>query len=156
MAPAALWRRLTAVAYDWLLLTAIFFVVTAIVVASHRSAVASGALWFQVLLGACGWLYFAWCWVHGGQTVGMRAWKLRLVVARDPRLPVTWAQATVRYMTALLPAAPLAAAAVGLDARIAGGITMGAYLLAFGLSLLRNDGSCWHDLASGTRLGRCQ
>ena len=46
--------------------------------------------------------YFLWCWLRGGQTLAMRAWKIRLV-------DVTPARAVLRFLLALalLPASVL-------------------------------------------------
>jgi uncharacterized RDD family membrane protein YckC len=39
--------------------------------------------------------YFLWCWLRGGQTLAMRAWKIRLV-------DVTPARALVRFLYAVV------------------------------------------------------
>ncbi len=39
--------------------------------------------------------YFLWCWLRGGQTLAMRAWRIRLV-------DVTPAKAILRFVLALL------------------------------------------------------
>jgi len=39
--------------------------------------------------------YFLWCWLRGGQTLAMRAWKIRLV-------EVTPGKALVRFLLAVL------------------------------------------------------
>lgn len=46
------------------------------------------------VLGFLG-LYFLWCWLRGGQTLPMKAWRIRLV-------RVTPARAVLRYLLALL------------------------------------------------------
>ncbi len=48
-------------------------------------------LFILVVLAA----YFLWCWLRGGQTLAMRAWKIRLV-------NVTPRKAIVRFVLALL------------------------------------------------------
>ncbi|GHT92982.1 hypothetical protein AGMMS49545_11430 [Betaproteobacteria bacterium] len=49
---------------------------------------------FVLLLG----LYFIWCWLHGGQTLAMKTWKIRLVdQSGAPLRPV---QAVLRYLVA--------------------------------------------------------
>lgn len=72
--------------YDTLLLVG---VVAALVLLPHilygmtsgRTA-ASWLMWmhFIVVLAA----YFVWFWSHGGQTLAMKTWKIRLVNARGP------------------------------------------------------------------------
>ena len=44
--------------------------------------------------------YFGWCWTHGGQTLGMRAWRLR-ICALGGGLP-TWRQCAVRFLAAIV------------------------------------------------------
>jgi uncharacterized RDD family membrane protein YckC len=46
------------------------------------------------VLGFLG-LYFLWCWLRGGQTLPMKAWKIRLV-------EVTPAKALLRFVLALV------------------------------------------------------
>ena len=153
-APVSLWRRLTAGFYDWLLLVAIFFVATAAVVAVHRSAIAPESGWFQGLLFACGWLYFSWFWVHGGQTVGMKAWKIEVADATSRQASIGWARASVRYAIAWAPLLPLGLSSTGLDESIpltASGLAALAGLLA---TFLRDDRRAWHDLISSTYLRR--
>ena len=48
-----------------------------------------------LLLFAVLGLYFAWFWVHGGQTVAMKTWHVR-VVRLDGR-PLGWRGALARY-----------------------------------------------------------
>jgi uncharacterized RDD family membrane protein YckC len=43
--------------------------------------------------------YYAWCWVKGGQTVGMKAWRLQLY--RSDGQMVNWKQAYVRSLFSL-------------------------------------------------------
>jgi uncharacterized RDD family membrane protein YckC len=41
-------------------------------------------------------LYFAWSWVKAGQTLGLRAWKLKLI--RFDGGPVKWSHAGLRFI----------------------------------------------------------
>ena len=43
--------------------------------------------------------FFAWFWTHGGQTLGMRAWKMRVVTAQNSEL--TMFDALARFGFAL-------------------------------------------------------
>ena len=53
-------------------------------------------LWVHVFL-VLG-IYFIWCWLHGGQTLPMKTWKLRVVdQSGSPLRPL---QAILRYMAA--------------------------------------------------------
>jgi uncharacterized RDD family membrane protein YckC len=126
-----LWRRLAAAAYDLLLVIALFMVLTALVIAARGGrSIDSGSLWFQFLLLTGWWLYFGWSWTHGGQTVGMRAW--RLVVLTEDGGPVGWGRSVLRF------------AAAGLSALAAG--------LGFLWSLVDRNGLTWHDRLSRTVL----
>ncbi len=69
--------------YDALLLGAVLFAATAAFVAfAHDALSPSVKPFFQsyLLLVCAG--YFAWFWTHGGQTLAMKTWRLR-VVSRD-------------------------------------------------------------------------
>lgn len=43
--------------------------------------------------------FFAGFWIHGGQTLGMRAWRLR--IQRNNGQPIGWWHALLRFMTGL-------------------------------------------------------
>lgn len=43
--------------------------------------------------------FFLWFWKNGGQTLGMRAWRLRLFSLNDE--PVTWSRLLLRMVTSL-------------------------------------------------------
>jgi uncharacterized RDD family membrane protein YckC len=129
---ARLWRRLGAIAYDLLIVVALLVIATiAAILTRGGSAISPESVWFQVLLLAIWWLYFAWSWAERGQTVGMRAW--RLVLRSEDGKPVSWARASVRFV-----AAGLSAAVVG---------------LGFFWCLLDRDHRAWHDRLSRTVLG---
>lgn len=59
----------------------------------------------QVYLLAICLLFFGWFWVHGGQTLGMRAWRLKVV--NPDGTTVTWRRAVIRFFSALLSWIPL-------------------------------------------------
>jgi uncharacterized RDD family membrane protein YckC len=131
--PAGLLRRLGAILYDSLLLAALCFAVTAAAIALRRGAgIAPGSGWFQLLIGTICWLYFAWSWVHGAQTVGMRAWKIAVCATGGGE--VGWRRATIRFVSAWISAAALG--------------------LGFLWSLIDSEHRCWHDRWSGTKLVR--
>jgi uncharacterized RDD family membrane protein YckC len=98
-------------------------------------------------------IYFVWFWSHGGQTVAMKAWHVRLV-ARDGT-PVTQARALARYALAWLWFLP---ALVGLWLAGAKGLgTIGAALAGgvlgyAALSWLDRERQFLHDRLCGTRL----
>jgi uncharacterized RDD family membrane protein YckC len=94
-----------------------------------------------------------WFWSHGGQTVAMRAWHIRLVDVHGQ--PVRWTRALGRYVLAwawFLPAAAVShlLAFQGLYAKVAA-LSVGVLVYA-ALARLRADRQFWHDAACGTRL----
>lgn len=104
--PATLGRRLGAVCYDLLIQLALWFVATALWLPwTGGNAVSAGNLAYSAYLVAVSFLYNAWSWTHGGQTVGMRAWHL-YALAADAQ-PLSWRQAGLRYCAACVSAASL-------------------------------------------------
>tara|TARA_R110000782_G_scaffold18712_2_gene51191 strand:+ start:293 stop:721 length:429 start_codon:yes stop_codon:yes gene_type:complete len=97
----ALLRRLASIFYDSLLLTAVLFVATAILIPLiGGDAVESGNLAYTAFLLSISFLYFGWHWVKGGQTLGMRSWHI-YVINESIKNP-TWKQAALRFISALL------------------------------------------------------
>lgn len=125
-------RRLAAILYDSLLLLAIYFVATLLWMAVTGAAVAIYDLLFRLYLVAIGLLYFGWFWTHGGQTLGMRTWRIEVAAADGG--PLTWRQAALRGVAALLSWAVLGA--------------------GFWSALLRRDRRTWHDRLSSSVLRR--
>lgn len=66
--------------YDTLLLLAVLFVATFVFLMLVGSAVHPPRQYLlQIwLLGVAG-VYFAWFWAHGGQTLAMKTWKIRVI-----------------------------------------------------------------------------
>ncbi len=125
---APLWRRLLAWIYDALVVLAILFVGSFLVLPlTGGDAVAAGnplyQLWLLLLVAA----YFLISWRHGGQTLGMRAWSLRLT---DP--------------TGQRPAMP------ALMRRLVLGGLLGMPLIGYLSCPFRTDRQALHDLWSGT------
>lgn len=70
-------RRIAAFFYDCLLLIAVYFVITAIVVITNDGEAIQH--WgYKIFLIFIAFVFFDWFWRHGGQTLGMRAWRLRI------------------------------------------------------------------------------
>ncbi len=51
---------------------------------------------YHALLAMLVFAYFGWSWTRSGQTLGMRAWRIRLESAGARRL--TWAESLVRFL----------------------------------------------------------
>jgi uncharacterized RDD family membrane protein YckC len=122
-------RRLAACLYDGLVLTAVLMMATAVWVGIRRAPVAPGDWWFRAYLIATSLLFFGAFWTRG-ETLGMRAWRLR-IVTRDGR-PPGWGRALARGAAALLSWLPLGA--------------------GFLWVLVDRERLAWHDRITGTRL----
>lgn len=115
--------------YDGLVLIAIWMVGTSVVVIVGNSEIGSGNPLFQVYLLALAYVYFHVSWRRAGQTLGMRAWRIRIDAGDGPMTP---AQSLLRVLAGLASIAPLG--------------------LGFAWALARDDRRAWPDLASGSRL----
>jgi|LNFM01.1.fsa_nt_gb uncharacterized RDD family membrane protein YckC len=109
--PVPLWRRCAAILYDTLALIGIWFVVAGIAVGLHRGeAIPDYQLGFQLALLGAAYGYFGLCWRRGGQTLGMKSWRIRVVDAATAA-PLSWHQITLRFGVGALSWVPLAVAA---------------------------------------------
>jgi uncharacterized RDD family membrane protein YckC len=124
------WRRLGALLYDGLLLAAIWMTLTLALVVVRGAPIPAGTLSHQLLLAASSAAFFIGFWTRGGQTLGMRAWRLR--VERQSGQPLDLATAALRFAVGLTSAAML-----------------GAGLLWLWID---RDRLTWHDRAAGTRV----
>lgn len=98
-------RRLGAFCYDLLLLAALIFCFTLLLLALRGGrAIPAGSLWFDICLVAIATVFFAGFWRHGGQTLGMRAWRIRVVADGGERLD--WPRALARFAAALVAVLP--------------------------------------------------
>lgn len=84
---------------------------------------------YTLYLAGVWFLYLGWCWTHGGQTLGLRAWKARIVAEDDQ--PVGWRASGIRFLVSLLST-----------------VLLGA---GFWTAWLHPRRATWHDRASGTR-----
>lgn len=130
LAPAGLARRFAAMFYDALLMGAALYAAAIPAVWVHGGAVPPDDPWFQAWLALVAWFYLAVSWTRGGQTLGMRAWRCRLVTADGG--PVGWGRTVARFAAALVSWAALG--------------------LGFWWSLADPQRRTWHDRWSGTRL----
>lgn len=115
--------------YDGLLLLGLWMIATAIVIVPLGHGIEPGTPGFRLYLLIVAWAYFAISWRRGGQTLGMKAWRIRLLA--EPA-PISWGQATLRFAVALL--------------------SLGCLGLGFVWSLFHPRRATWHDLATATRL----
>jgi uncharacterized RDD family membrane protein YckC len=56
---------------------------------------------FYTYLFIISWFFFAWFWTHGGQTLGLRSWSLRLQTKEG--FSLNWTQSLVRFLVAGMP-----------------------------------------------------
>ena len=79
---AGLWLRFAAMFYDGFLLTAMWFLIAGAMVIIHGGEElplwASQYLLLPTLITAT-LIFNVWFWVHGGQSLGMRAWRIKVV-----------------------------------------------------------------------------
>jgi len=153
-----LWRRLAAIIYDSIMLVCLVFIAWQPVplLPDQQWPPLLSQVVRLVYLGSICFLFFGWFWTHGGQTIGMRAWRIKLVsrpqaapvtgnavvrgtAARDAVTwdavtwdAVTWKRALLRFVSAML--------------------SWAAFGLGFIWSLFNRDRQGWHDLASSTSL----
>ncbi|MGD7035866.1 RDD family protein [Methylotuvimicrobium buryatense] len=101
ISPAGFFRRIAALLYDGLLLLAVLFAATAVgLLFNHGEAFASDNLYFHAYLVLISYFFYGWFWTHGGQTLGLKAWKLKILA--EDRQPITWTQASIRFIGAIL------------------------------------------------------
>lgn len=92
--------RLAAAFYDGLLLLALWMLTAGLVVILQGGhGVPPGTWWFDALLFLVGLLFFGWFWSHTGQTLGMRAWRVR-IERSDGHSGMDWPHALMRYFVA--------------------------------------------------------
>ncbi|MCY0964625.1 RDD family protein [Parathalassolituus penaei] len=134
---ASLTRRLAAMAYDGLVLLACYifvgFILVGISAAFHGgeppgafSAAANMSLMFCI-----SFFYYSHSWRRGGQTIGMKAWRIRIVNENGDK-PLQVSQCMLRT-------------AVGFFSLLAAG-------LGFWWMLFDTRQRTWHDIASVTRI----
>lgn len=134
--PAALRLRLAAAVYDLLPLIGLWFVAAVLALAFTGGKLdthtVTGKLIVQGFSLALSAAYFVASWTHGGQTIGMRAWRLRVIDANgaNPR----WPQVLLRFIVAL--------------------VSLAAFGAGFWWVLVDPQRRAWHDIAARTRVLR--
>jgi len=90
-----------AITYDLLLLASVLFCATAVLlIFTGGRAIRSGNILYDAYLLSWSYLYFAWSWIHGGQTLGMKSWGIRLIGLSGER--IGWRRSGVRFLLAML------------------------------------------------------
>ena len=96
---AGLLYRLVAMFYDSLLLLSVLLIATALALLATKGTLHYHNPFFRTFLFLICFSFYTWFWLHGGQTLGMRAWRLRL--QRIDGQPITIWQALLRFMAAI-------------------------------------------------------
>jgi uncharacterized RDD family membrane protein YckC len=151
-------RRLAAFLYEGVLLFGVVMIAglaySALTQQRHALQGRAGMMVFLFLVLG---LYFIWFWTHGGQTVAMKAWHVRLLAADGQ--PVSRGRAAARYLLSWLWFLPATAAvyAAGLHGKGEVSVALLTGVLAYAaLAWLRPDRQFWHDVVCGTRLVDCK
>ena len=97
--PAGLIVRLLAMFYDGLLLISALLIATALALMVTQGTLSYHNPFFRTFLFLICFSFYAWFWLHGGQTLGMRAWRLRLQNTGGG--PISVWQALLRFMAAI-------------------------------------------------------
>jgi uncharacterized RDD family membrane protein YckC len=124
-------RLLAVMLYDSMLLVSVLLVAAAVAVALNGGEAigANNPFFFVYLLGVA-FIFYGWFWTHGGQTLGMRAWRVYLISGNNTG--INWQQAFLRFMVGLFSWLPLG--------------------LGYWWLWLSPDKLSWHDIASGSYL----
>ncbi|HVT32790.1 MAG TPA: RDD family protein [Rhodanobacteraceae bacterium] len=136
--PAPPWLRIAAAIYDFFPLLALWMLTAGLALLLVHGTVdlahppLAWRVGLRLALLAVTAAYFVFSWTRGGQTIGMRAWRLRLVDASGSALPAT--RAMLRFVVAC---ASLAVLGIG-----------------FLWCLVDRRKRGWHDIAARTVLVR--
>jgi len=124
-------RLLLVLLYDSFAIVGLLFLVGIIMlVARSGEATAAGDWWFRGYLLFSVYLYYAWCWNRGGQTLGLKSWKAKVVTMQGNSLD--WKTALWRFLGSLLSWLPLG--------------------LGYLWILFDKEGLSWHDRLSGSQI----
>ncbi|MBV8159014.1 MAG: RDD family protein [Dyella sp.] len=150
-----LWRRLTALVYDLLAVVAIVMVVgyvcqritggTLISTEGHPHI----AWWYQPLQALVVSAYFIASWMRGGQTLGMRPWRIRVTAVNGS--PLRFGQAVIRLAAAALPLL-LLGLAPWIGTRGALWAVAIAWMVWFGMAAFDSRRRTVHDVIARTEL----
>jgi uncharacterized RDD family membrane protein YckC len=124
-------RHLAAIIYDFLLLVALLFFATAILLPfNDGEAFSHQRVFYPLYLLVVSFLFYGWFWTHGGQTLGLKAWKIKVLTNKHEL--ISWRQAVIRFIVSLCSWSILG--------------------LGFLWVLVDKNQRSWHDIASKTGL----
>lgn len=141
--PVSLFKRLISILYDQILVIAIFML-SGIIVSTFTTFIVNDGnaitedhpfylfnqfiMLLTFLVSSFG--FYTWFWTHGGQTLGMKTWRLMLI--NEEGTTISMKQASKRYLGALLSWCFLG--------------------LGYLWSVFDEKKRCWHDFFSETYL----
>jgi uncharacterized RDD family membrane protein YckC len=150
-----LWRRLLALVYDLLIVVALVMVVGLLCqLATHGKLITTGPsvsvpAWYQILQCVVVATYFISAWRRGGQTVGMRPWRMRVTTLAG-KTP-SYRQCAIRALVAGAPLLLLVLAPV-LGLRFTLWSVLIAWTAWFAVALFNQRHRTLHDLLSQTEV----
>ncbi|VAW64681.1 hypothetical protein MNBD_GAMMA09-1004 [hydrothermal vent metagenome] len=141
--PVSLLKRLIAFIYDLLLIIAIFMILGSLIsilttfIVNGGNAITEEHGFYLInkmivlsTLFLSSLFFYGWFWTHGGQTLGMKTWRIQLISNDGGN--ISWKQAFIRYLAAALSWAILG--------------------IGFLWSLVDHKKRCWHDILSSSYL----
>lgn len=151
-----IFKRLLAALYDSFLILATAFIATALTLPFTKGNIsANNNIYMSIYLLIVIYIFCGWFWTHGGQTLGMRAWKQRLIGIDGNT--INWQQSFIRFITAV-PAWFLFFVGIILwiKSDIAASITnipgWVIMLVGFAWVLINSRDNNWRDKLSGTQV----
>jgi uncharacterized RDD family membrane protein YckC len=97
---APLWRRLASMGYDCILMLALLIFATSLILPLNQGHAFQPHNWiYRCYLFTLISLFYIGFWAYGGQTLGMRAWRIRVCSRGGHSLSLK--QAIVRYIVAI-------------------------------------------------------
>ena len=117
--------------YDAVILLGLLMLASAVALPfGNMQKVALQDFWFTLWLLLVCFAYLGSCWRYGGMTVGMRAWRIKLVSDNDQIM--SWPRCVLRFLV--------------------GAFSVSAFGLGILWALVDKKKRGWHDLAARTLL----
>jgi uncharacterized RDD family membrane protein YckC len=159
--PAGLARRLAALAYELLLVTALVLILGFAMLPLVSPAAAQpttlpglppwpARVGLFIVVFAVLAAYFTWCWTGGRATLAQKTWHLRIVAANGA--PPSRRSALARYLAAWIGPALAIVAYGALHARGLGAHAAWLVALNFLWAFIDRDRQFLHDRIAGTRV----
>ena len=128
---SSIWKHYAAFFYDLFPILGILLL-TGFITLLFRNGqeVPPGTLWFNIITSFEILLYYVYSWKVGGQTLGMRAWRIK-IVSNDGNNGISWKNSLIRFVVGVFST-----------------VTLG-----FGIfwKLFSKDNKSWMDLISQSK-----